>query len=869
MAQISYDTLTITNIPDNLRQNFWVETTSYSSQIPAGVYITQNSASSFKNNPSGPNIFMQATNDNNGIRLRQGLLTLAEIMSDRFRLYTPNGSTQGLLGLSLNATDGLVLYRTNNNALMAEVTENTIPSQPEIDTEVFLSQISTVGNHQFIYHVSGENYYWTYNESEVELTDYGITFSAIEDAPFWADGEYLTIRVFTSVIAEKGVQLSSAGLGLFGSSQNTADVTVDSGGINIGKGKIIGGEVGSSYVPKDDFLYLSTQNYGSYLNVADSGFRKNWRLVIGKYFGVTEGGNAYLNGATISGKIIAMTGQIGGTSVGDSWGWTLKLGQLYSGTMGSDNSLHMRTLNLGTNDEAVSINNCAPRKDWRLTVGSKFGVTSTGELFADGANLTNINAGSINIGPVVKYYVCDTTAATSAKIIDNVSNFTLITGLTINVTFTYGNTSSVPTLNINDTGAISIKSYDGSDFSNSYEYNIAAGSSRTFTYNGTYWLLQDNGAGDAYLRAYNAEDTAYNYITYVNSTDGIKVHSLEDSSSYVQLNANYLRFYRRNPSATTDSSKEKLMVDINSGGIYFYDGTRKEPSNADIIASFKPSALTFYTNWKKTVELRSHTNSSTLDGGLYIYSLDNTSVSLGKFTGLGVTIGKNNDQHILIDSNGMHVYSGTESNSTKLASFGSTIVLGSSATANAVRTEINGGSMVLKKRTSSNDGEYTIASFGESISLSNSLGSIEITSTGINFNTSGTAKGVLKFNSYPILSVQHLKYTKTTTIAAGATWEINQALPASVLNNYTVLGIVGYNFDNGTSVGMSYMNVYECSISSDGTKLYFKARNLSSYQRAKGMIIHIYLLVMPKNSQYSNPNAIEYDDSSSSIDPDA
>lgn len=499
MAQISYDTFTITNIPDNLRQNFWVETTNYSSQIPAGVYITQNSANSFKNNPSGPNIFMQAASNNNGIRLRQGLLTLAEIMSDRFRLYTPNGSNQGLLGLSLDATDGLVLYKTNNAAV------------------------------------------------------------------------------------EKGLQLSSAGLELFGSSQSTADVTIDSGGINIGKGKIIGGEVGSSYVPQDDFLYLSTQNYGSYLNVADSGLRKNWRLVIGKYFGITEGGNAYLNGATITGKIIALTGQIGGTSVGDSWGWTLGLGRLYSGTMGSDNSLHMRTLNLGTNDEAVSINNCAPRKDWRFTVGSKFGVTSTGELFADGANLTNINAGSINIGPVVKYYVCDTEAATPAKTIDNVPNFTLTIGMVINVTFTYGNTNSQPTLNINNTGAKSIMKPSSSGATNLsyYEYNFATSNTvRTFRYDGTYWVLQDDGAGNARSSASSAATSATGYITSISGIDGITVHRDERPiTNFVNIRDDGIHIYKKINTDFIDVAffgesaivgpveNDQSRVEITSGGI--------------------------------------------------------------------------------------------------------------------------------------------------------------------------------------------------------------------------------------------------------------------------------------------------------------
>lgn len=200
----------------------------------------------------------------------------------------------------------------------------------------------------------------------------------------------------------KGLQLSSAGLEIFGSSQSTADLTATSNGINIGKGSIVGADnTVTNYVPDTGFLYLSTKNYGSYLNIADSGNRTDWRLVVGNHFGVTKDGNVYMNAATVSGKIVALTGQIGGTYVGDSWGWTLSTGQLYTGTIGTDNSLHMRSFNLSSD---VSING-ESRKDWRLTVGSKFGVTKNGEIFATDANLSgtiNANEGSIGAAAATK-----------------------------------------------------------------------------------------------------------------------------------------------------------------------------------------------------------------------------------------------------------------------------------------------------------------------------------------------------------------------------------------------------------------------------------------------------------------------------------
>ena len=59
------------------------------------------------------------------------------------------------------------------------------------------------------------------------------------------------------------------------------------------------------------------------------------------------------------------------------------------------------------------------------------------------------------------YGTCATEAATVAKVatIQDSQAFTLVTGVTIHIKFTYSNTAADPTLNVNSTGAKAIKAY--------------------------------------------------------------------------------------------------------------------------------------------------------------------------------------------------------------------------------------------------------------------------------------------------------------------------------------------------------------------------------------------------------------------------
>ena len=69
--------------------------------------------------------------------------------------------------------------------------------------------------------------------------------------------------------------------------------------------------------------------------------------------------------------------------------------------------------------------------------------------------------GSTHLIASTAYATCATEAATGAKVatVQDSQAFTLVTGVTVHVKFTYANTASSPTLNVNSTGAKNICRY--------------------------------------------------------------------------------------------------------------------------------------------------------------------------------------------------------------------------------------------------------------------------------------------------------------------------------------------------------------------------------------------------------------------------
>ena len=112
---------------------------------------------------------------------------------------------------------------------------------------------------------------------------------------------------------------------------------------------------------------------------------------------------------------------------------------------------------------------------------------------------------------ISNYGICSTSAAIAAKTV-TITGFTLVTGAIIHVKFTYANTASTVTLNVNNTGAKSIY-YKGADFKNTIgSTGLTSNCIYELLYNGTQYEIT------GYL---HPTSTGFNHIPTGGSTGQI------------------------------------------------------------------------------------------------------------------------------------------------------------------------------------------------------------------------------------------------------------------------------------------------------------------------------------------------------------
>lgn len=93
------------------------------------------------------------------------------------------------------------------------------------------------------------------------------------------------------------------------------------------------------------------------------------------------------------------------------------------------------------------------------------------------------------------YGTCVDSAGTVGKLVTCADFDTLMTGVTIHVKFTYGNTAANPTLNVNGTGARPIYSNGTTAPGNTKLKSWYDNTIVSFTYDGAAWCMNDVGAG--------------------------------------------------------------------------------------------------------------------------------------------------------------------------------------------------------------------------------------------------------------------------------------------------------------------------------------------------------------------------------------
>lgn len=154
-----------------------------------------------------------------------------------------------------------------------------------------------------------------------------------------------------------------------------------SGTVTASAGNIGGFTIGTSSIYKTQTSY-NGGTAGVYIGTDGIG------LGAGKFY-VTSAGALTATSATITGTINATNGYIGSSATA---GWDIDSNSIKHGTLGSSGGY---ILNAAGNTSA-SINGTT-RSNLALAIGSKFGVDNDGNLYANGANITNITIGNTDL----------------------------------------------------------------------------------------------------------------------------------------------------------------------------------------------------------------------------------------------------------------------------------------------------------------------------------------------------------------------------------------------------------------------------------------------------------------------------------------
>ena len=205
------------------------------------------------------------------------------------------------------------------------------------------------------------------------------------------------------------------------------------------------------------------------------------------------------------------------------------------------------------------------------------------EIDAANSKITNVSAPEFPMDAAnrafvdtqaVKYATCATAAATLAKTAA-LPGFSLDSGAVVCVKFTYTNTSTAATLNVNSTGAKSIRANGGAVRSGM----IRAGMCALLRYDGTYWQLL-NPAGAETL-VFTGKSVAVSAWT-ANGTYGAQEYGYRAAVPCTGVTASH-RPDVAFGAADTVSGNFAPVSDSYAGGVYIY--CRVKPTATVTVAS--------------------------------------------------------------------------------------------------------------------------------------------------------------------------------------------------------------------------------------------------------------------------------------------
>lgn len=444
----------------------------------------------------------------------------------------------------------------------------------------------------------------------------------------------------------------------------------------------------SKYYPLGIFMTALGQNGKTFLDIyggvnaltTSYGGYANPNVRIGNLSGLpaitTAAGNftpvgwgIYTTNGYFSGTIVSNTGVIGG--------WKLGASSLYNGTTGLNNTtagIYLGTDGIrsykDTNTYVNIVQGVIAAKGVNLTgaitatSGTIGGASITnGTLIVGNANINDINASKINAGDIAAARIqTNLISAINAKVSDLSALTATIGGFQID-------SSSIHTNNVvvtsNTDNSIALSSADFTRTINSISrtgLRFAIGDKFGVTGDGTVYAsdvdltgkitatqgeigginiidgdldvssinIGDlNGASNYALKTEitDAEKVATSYITYIDSTEGIKIHNVSDQVNYLKLNSSAISMYRNNIETLNISNNEIRIGKFSDNNVYIDNDSVDIRNGTTTLASFTGDNTRFYDP---------------------IYKKE-----LATFGSSGAIIGANNEQRFVIEKDGI------------------------------------------------------------------------------------------------------------------------------------------------------------------------------------------------------------------------
>lgn len=142
-----------------------------------------------------------------------------------------------------------------------------------------------------------------------------------------------------------------------------------------------------------------------------------------------------------------------------------------------------------------------------------------------------------------------TTADKVATIVPSNADWSLFNGATVTVKFDSANSAMNPTLNVNGSGAKPIRDYKGNELT-AEAMDWKEGAALAFTYDGTYWRLQDSNLME---RVYSAE------TAIEQNADAITLKASKEEA-YQLAQPNLIPYFESHPINQSTNSYWKYVV---------------------------------------------------------------------------------------------------------------------------------------------------------------------------------------------------------------------------------------------------------------------------------------------------------------------